>query len=446
MTVCPLDYRYGREVMKKIFDEENRLQLMLDVEAALARAHAKVGNIPEADAATITEKASTEIVKYSRVMEIEAEIQHDIMAVVKALAEQCGTAGDFVHLGATSNDIIDTTNALQHKAAVQILKDDLIALEHTIIDLAERHKHTIMVGRTHGQFAVPLTFGMKLASYALEVHRHLERLQQLEPRFVVGKMSGAVGTGAALGEHSAEIQRITMEDLGVGYEPASLQVVGRDRYSEFVALMAVISGSLEKFAVEIRNLQRSEIGEVSEAFNIEKQVGSSTMANKKNPITSENITGLARILRAYLTPSLENMPLWHERDLSNSSAERFIMPHVCILADDIIVKMTRVFANLNVSPENMLANLERTRGLVMAEPVMMALTKKGIGRQEGHELVRQVSLKAEADGTTLRQAIEANSELAALFTPEELDAVLDPKNYVGRAAEIVDEVSFIIKG
>ncbi len=445
MPVCPLDFRYGREMMKAIFDENNRLQLMLDVEAALARAHAKVGNIPQADADVITSKASIEIVKRSRVIQIEAEINHDIMSVVKAMAEQCGESGSYIHLGATSNDIIDTTTALQFKAAVEILRDDLTLLAHTLADLAEEHKDTIMVGRTHGQFAIPLTFGMKVATYALETHRHLQRLNELAPRICVGKMSGAVGTGAALGEHALNIQKLVMNNLGLQYEPASLQVIGRDRYSEFVALMAIIASSLEKFAVEVRNLQRSEIGEVSEAFDLSKQVGSSTMANKKNPITSENICGLARIVRGFLVPTLENMPLWHERDLTNSSAERFIIPHVCVLTDDLLAKTNNVFTNLSVNKENMMRNLESTRGHVMAEPVMMALTKQGMGRQEAHELVRQVSLSAEAGGKTLKEAIMENPGLSKMFPPEELDRVLDPKNYVGRASEIVDEVVATIR-
>ncbi|MBA3044749.1 MAG: adenylosuccinate lyase [Candidatus Thermoplasmatota archaeon] len=438
MQVCPLDFRYGRETMKIVFDEERRLQHMLDVEAALAAAHAKVGNISQEDARIISEKASTDFVKLDRVWEIEKSTNHDIMAMVKALTEQCGPSGDFVHLGATSNDIVDTVMAMQFKNALAIIEDDLILLQNAILDLAEKHRDTVMVGRTHGQFAVPLTFGMKMAVYAREIQRHIERLREARPRICVGKMSGAVGTGAALGKHASELQIEIMAKLGLGIEEASLQLVGRDRYVEFVSLLANISSSLEKFAVEIRNLQRSEIGEVAEAFDAEKQVGSSTMAHKRNPIKCENVCSLSKIVRGFIIPTHENVPLWHERDLTNSAAERFIIPHVSILVDDMLVKMSRVFAGLVVYPEKMLANIEASRGLIMAESVMMALVGKGIGRQEAHEMMRKLSLKAADAGAHLRNQMLADEAISQIFTPDEIDAIMDPKSYVGQAAAIVE--------
>jgi len=439
MQVCPLDFRYGREAMKQVFDEVKRLQHMLDVEAALARAHAKVGNISEEDARVISEKASTDFVKIDRVWEIEKSTNHDIMAMVKALTEQCGSSGDFVHLGATSNDIVDTVMAIQFKNALLMIEDDLIILQHAIADLADKHKKTVMVGRTHGQFAVPLTFGMKMAVYAREVQRHIDRLRESRPRICVGKISGAVGTGAALGPHSIEIQALVMSNLGLGEEEASLQLVGRDRYVEYVSLLANIASSLEKFAVEIRNLQRSEIGEVAEAFDVEKQVGSSTMAHKRNPIACENVCSLAKIVRGFVIPTYENVPLWHERDLTNSAAERFIIPHTSILVDDMLVKMSKVFSNLEVYPDKMLANIESSNGLIMAEAVMMALVGKGIGRQDAHEIMRKISMKAADSGTHLREQMLADESISQLFKPEEIDAILDPRNYIGRAVEIVEK-------
>jgi adenylosuccinate lyase len=439
MQVCPLDFRYGRDAMKQVFDEVKRLQHMLDVEAALARAHAKVGNISDEDARVISERASTDFVKIDRVWEIEKSTNHDIMAMVKALTEQCSSSGDFVHLGATSNDIVDTVMAIQFKNALLIIEDDLIVLQHAIADLAEKHKETVMVGRTHGQFAVPLTFGMKMAVYAREVQRHLDRLRESRPRICVGKMSGAVGTGAALGPHSIEIQIHVMAYLGLGEEEASLQLVGRDRYVEYVSLLANIAASLEKFAVEIRNLQRSEIGEVAEAFDAEKQVGSSTMAHKRNPIACENVCSLSKVVRGFIIPAYENVPLWHERDLTNSAAERFIIPHTSILVDDMLVKMSKVFSNLVVYPDRMLANIESSKGLIMAEAVMMAMVGKGIGRQEAHEVMRKLSLKAADSGTHLREQMLADEFMSKLFTPEEIDAILDPRNYIGRAVEIVEK-------
>jgi len=424
--------------MKQVFDENMRLQNMLHVESALARAHAAVGNINQEHAEAIAAKASVEFVKLERVWEIEKDTNHDIMAMVKALTEQCGPAGDYVHLGATSNDIVDTVMAIQLKQALSIIEDDLILLQHTIAELAEQHKGTVMVGRTHGQFAVPLTFGMKMAVYAREVQRHLDRLREARPRICVGKMSGAVGTGAALGEHADDIQIKTMEILGLGTEEASLQLVGRDRYVEYVSLLANIACSLEKFAVEVRNLQRSEIAEVAESFDVKKQVGSSTMAHKRNPITCENITGLARVARGFIIPTYENVPLWHERDLSNSAAERFTISHTSLLVDDMLVKMTRVFSGLDVFPENMLANIEKSNGLIMAEAVMMALVSKGLGRQEAHEIMRKISMQAIETKTHLREQMTLDETISQLFTPEEIDVLMDPKSYIGKAEKIVE--------
>jgi len=439
MQVCPLDFRYGREAMKLVFDEERRLQHMLDVEAALAAAHAEVGNISAKDAKAIKEKATTGFVKLERVWEIEKSTNHDIMAMVKALTEQCGHSGDFVHLGATSNDIVDTVMALQFRNALEIIEDDLILLQNALLDLAEKHKNTVMVGRTHGQFAVPLTFGMKMAVYAREVQRHLERLREARPRVCVGKMSGAVGTGAALGKHAVDIQNMVMRDLGLGVEEASLQLVGRDRYVEFISVLANISSSLEKFAVEIRNLQRSEIGEVAESFDAKKQVGSSTMAHKRNPIKCENVCSLAKIVRGFIIPTHENVPLWHERDLTNSAAERFTIPHTSILVDDMLVKMSQVFANLSVHPERMQANIEASKGLIMAEAAMIAMVGKGIGRQEAHEIMRRVSLKAADSGTHLRDQMMSDDTVKQIFKPEEIAAIMEPKNYIGQAAAIVEK-------
>ncbi len=328
MLLCPLDYRYGRKEMKVVFSEENRLRTQLLVEAALARAQAKVGNISDDAAKVISEKATTKFVKLDRVKEIESETKHDVMAVVRALSEQCGDAGKYVHLGATSNDIIDTAAALEFKEAIEIINSDVEMLIGTFSKLANEHRDTLMVGRTHGQFAIPTTFGFKISGYLMEMIRHRERLEEIKKRACVGKMSGAIGTGAGFGSEFFEIQKRVMEDLGLGTEEIATQVVSRDRYAELVGLLGLMATSCERFATEVRNLQRSEIAEVAEAFDIKKQVGSSTMAQKKNPVISENVCGLARVVRCYIAPEMENMVLWHERDLTNSSAERFIFPHV----------------------------------------------------------------------------------------------------------------------
>jgi adenylosuccinate lyase len=440
MLLCPLDYRYGRDEMKAVFSEENRLRTQLLVEVALARAHASVGNISEKDATAIATRANLEHVKLERVKEIEEKTKHDIMAMVNALSEQCGGAGRYVHLGATSNDIIDTATAIQMCIALEILEDDVLSVTNTFAGMAKKHRKTIMVGRTHGQFAVPTTFGFKIAGYLMEMMRYLDRLAEARTRVCVGKMSGAVGTSAALGPKSLEIQDAVMMELGLGVEKAATQIVCRDRYAEVISLLAQLCTSCERYATEVRNLQRSEIQEVSEAFDYKNQVGSSTMAQKKNPIVSENVCGLARIVRAFVMPSMENMVLWHERDLTNSSSERFILPHVFVLTDDVLAKTNEIFSSLVVRPDKMKENLERSQGMIMAESVMMALVGKGMGRQEAHELVREVSLKAETESKRLIDVLASSKAVKAYLSSAELSKAMDPGNYIGMAPRIVDEV------
>jgi len=439
--VCPLDFRYGRKEIKKVFGETNKLQYLLDVEAALARAHAAVGNISKKAADEISKKASVKYVTVKRVNEIEKETRHDIMAVTKALSEVCsGDAGKYVHLGATSYDIVDTANALQFAAATDLIKAQVRGLRVTLVGLAKEYKNTIMAGRTHGQYSIPITFGLKMAVYAMEVDRHLERLHECKSRLLVGKMSGAVGSGAAMGKHALKIQELAMADLKLGTEEAATQIVGRDRYIELLSVLANIASSMEKFATEIRNLQRSEIGEVSEAFEAKKQVGSSTMPQKRNPILCEQVCGLARVIRSFIIPAYENAIQWHERDLCNSSSERFILPHSLIMTDWIVFQMNKVFKNVQVYPERMRENLENSKGLPMAEAVMTKLVEKGMGRGDAHELVRTCSLKAASDNKHLLSVLLENPKVAKLLKKKELEEVMNPRNYLGVSDKIVDHV------
>ena len=439
--VCPLDYRYGREEVKEIFGEKRRLQFLLDVEAALARAHAKVGNIPQNAADEISKKASVEYVKVDRVKEIESETKHDIMAVTRALSEVCsGDAGKYIHLGATSYDIVDTANALQFADATDYIKKGLKELRKTLVDLAKKHKNTVMLGRTHGQHTIPITFGLKMAGYAMEIDRHLERMFECKNRLLVGKLSGAVGTGAALGEHALKLQETMLQDLKLGVEDVSTQIVARDRYNELIFVLCNIATSLEKFGTEIRNLQRDEIGEVAEAFEAKKQVGSSTMPHKRNPITSEQISGLARVVRGFMTPAFENSIQWHERDLCNSSSERFILPHSLILTDWIIYQTNIVFENLKIFPNRMLKNMEISKGLPMAESLMTTLINKGMGRGDAHELMRKTALKAVELDKTLKEVFLEKNEKLKLLTSGEIDGALNPYNYLGASEKIVERV------
>jgi adenylosuccinate lyase len=440
-NVCPLDYRYGREGMKAVFSEESRIQYQMNVEAALARAHASLGTISKADADEITRVARSGAVSVSRIKEIEKETRHDLMAMVKAMTEKCsGDAGKYVHLGATSNDIVDTATALQMKAAMEIVLEDVDNLICTLARLAKRERDTLEIGRTHAQFAIPITFGFKIAGYVAEMLRHRERIIQAMPRICAGKMAGAVGTGAALGENFFRIQETVMSDLGLSYEPAATQVVGRDRYTEAICILANIATSLERYCTEVRNLQRSEIGEASEYFDVAKQVGSSTMAQKRNPMNSENVCGLARVVRSMVVPTFESQVLWHERDLSNSSTERFTLPHAFILMDEILRKTEWIFDGLDVHREKMLYNIESSKGLVMAEPLMMALTRKGIGRQDAHEIIRESSMIAEDTGRHLRDVLYERKDLEGVLSKEEIAAAMDAANYVGKSREIVDNM------
>jgi adenylosuccinate lyase len=438
--ICPLDFRYGRKEMLNIFSEESRLEHLLKVEAALARAHAKLGTIPAKDAKIITEKASLKHVNLAKVKSIERETKHDLMAVVRALTKEAGSAGKYVHLGATSYDIVDTAVALQIKSAIRLLEEELSKLLNVLVSLSKKYASTIMLGRTHGQFAVPITFGLKLSVFAMEFYRHLERLHETMPRICVGKFSGAVGTGAALGEHGLKLQELVMSNLGLGTELAATQIVTRDRHIEFVSVLVNIATSVEKLATEIRNLQRSEILEVAEAFDVKKQVGSSTMAHKRNPIISENICGLARVVRGFIVPTYENAIQWHERDLANSSSERFIIPHSCVIVDEILNKLSNLLRNLEVYPETMRRNLAMAGQQIMAEAVMQALTKRGMPRDEAYSLVRAVAVDSRQSGRDFKTELLKKNKIKKLLNEKDLDAALNPVNYLGSSKSIVSKV------
>jgi adenylosuccinate lyase len=440
MPILPIDTgRYGTPEMLEVFQEENRIQKMLDVEAALAWAHCEVGNIPKKDAEKIARMASLRYVKLARVKAIENEIKHDVAALVRTLSEACGGSGAYVHLGATSYDIVDTANALQLKEAVEIVEKRLVCLRRILQEKTGKYKSTVMMGRTHGQHALPITLGFKFAVWTCEVSRQLRRLHECKDRVLVGKMSGAVGTQAGLGEHAVQIQDLVMKRLGIQAAEISTQIVQRDRYAELICFLAIVAATMENYATEIRELQRPEIGELFEAFEAEKQVGSSTMPHKRNPETCERICGLARIVRSLVAPSLENVVTWHERDLTQSSAERFIFPEACILTDYIIELMIEILSNLRVDEKQMLKNIELTQGRIMSECVMMALTKKGVNRQNAHELLRKVTLRSESEKKPFKQVLMEDEFVRKKMTEKEIDEALDPKNYLGTAVKQAEQ-------
>ncbi len=435
MAIHPIEYRYGHPEMKAVWNEENRLRKMLDVEVALARAEALIGYIPEGADEKISHGAGK--VKLERVKEIEDEIHHDVMAVVLALAEQSDDAGKWVHFGATSNDILDTATALQIKDAGLILINETGKLRSILLEMALSHKNTVCAGRTHGQIGVPTTYGLRFAIWASEIDRHIERLGQLISRATAGKMSGAVGTQAAFGKKGTQIQKKTMEILGIEAADVSNQIIQRDRHAEFVMWMANTVTTLDKICIEVRSLARSELAEVEESFG-KKQVGSSTMPHKRNPIKSEQVCGLARIVRSMVEPALLNNTLWDERDLTNSSCERIVFPESCVLADHVIRLTAGIISNLRFYPENIRKNLELLNGLNMGEAIMIELSKKGVGRQEAHEIVRQCAMSARETGIHMKDALIKNETVSKYMTESEIIRIMDPDNYIGTAVEQVE--------
>jgi len=442
MAIHPIEYRYGHAEMKSIWNEETRLSKMLSVEVALAKAQANLNYIPKGADEKINTGAKN--VKLDRVKAIEEEIHHDVMAVVLALAEQSDDAGKWIHFGATSNDILDTATALQIKDAILILRKETAKLRSTLIDTTLQHKKTVCAGRTHGQIGVPTTYGLRFAIWASEIDRHIERLDQLTSRATVGKMSGAVGTQAAFGRKGIEIQKKTMEILGIEAADVSNQIIQRDRHAEFVMWMANTVTTLDKICIEIRSLARSEIAEVEESFG-KKQVGSSTMPHKRNPIKSEQVCGLARIVRAMVEPELLNNTLWDERDLTNSSCERIVFPESCVLTDHVIRLTSTIIQNLRFYPENIRKNMNLLNGLNMGEAIMIDLSKKGVGRQEAHEIVRQCAMSARESGIHMKDALIRNEIVSKYLTQGEIIQLMDPDNYIGTAVEQVESLAAKLK-
>jgi adenylosuccinate lyase len=439
LPILPIDTgRYGTPEMKRIFEEETRVQRMLDVEAALAWAHAEVGDIPRKDAEKIAAMASTKYVKLSRIKEIEREIKHDIASLVRALAEACGPSGAYVHLGATSYDIVDSATALQLEEALGLIEKRLSNLEKILMEKTLQYRNTLMMGRTHGQHALPITLGFKFAVWMREISRHIQRLRQCKERVLVGKMSGAVGVQAGLGQHAMKIQELVMQRLGIEHAEISTQIVQRDRHAELVCLLAMIGSTLDNFATEIRQLQRPEIGELFESFDLEKRVGSSTMPHKRDPETCETVCGLARIVRSLVIPTLENVVTWHERDLTQSSAERFIIPETCILVDHMLFLMNNIVANLYVDEQRMLKNTELTQGRAMSEAVMIALARKGMSRQEAHERLRKLAIKSEMEKRDFSEILLEDKVVSEELSEKEVDEALNPRNYLGTVLEQVE--------
>ena len=441
MAIHPIEFRYGTPEMKRIWEQENKQQRMLDIESALAQAEGELGIIPKEFADEIKAKANTKFVTVERVSEIEAETKHDIASLSKGLSEVCeGEAGEYVHFGATSNDIVDSSNSLLLKDSIEVLEEKIERLTKIILKLAEENKMKVCIGRTHGQHALPTTYGMKFAIWADELHRQYDRLQHAKDNVCLGMMDGAVGTTAALGTQGWEVHKKVSEILGLKPAPITNQVLQRDNHVEFVATLANIATTLSKIALEVRNLQRTEIQELGEFFDPEKQVGSSTMPHKMNPITAERICGVARLVKSYVNAAMENNPLWHERDLTNSSCERIMFPEACILTDYILNLTIKLMNNLIFYDENIERNLNFTNGLIMAERLMAELTRAGMGKQTAYGVARKNAIKANKEKLLLADLILEDPDASQFLTKEDVERIMDPHTYIGSAPIIVDEI------
>lgn len=423
--------------MKAVWSEENRFAAIVKSEVALAKAQAKHGMIPIDASEDIAAKAKT--ASLERAKEIENEINHDMMSIVRAVTEVCGDSGRWIHYGATSNDILDTATGIQVKESLFLIEAKLRALLAILLKRADETKNLVCAGRTHGQIGVPTTYGLRFAIWASEVGRHIERLEQLRPRVAVGQMTGAVGTMAAMGDKGYEVMVSMMEYLELYPVDVSNQIIQRDRYAEYFMLLANIATTLDKIGIEIRMMQRSEIGEMEESFG-KMQVGSSTMPHKRNPIKSEQVCGLARIVRSFVEPSLLNNTLWDERDLTNSSCERVTFPESSILADHILAVMIKVLDGVKINEANIRRNLNLLHGVNMAESVMIELTKSGMDRQEAHELIRVSSMTAIEVQRPLAGILMENETVAKYLSEERINELLDPENYIGTAVWQVENV------
>jgi adenylosuccinate lyase len=406
--------RYSRPEMRELWSDERKFQIWLEIEILACEAMAELGEIPRADAAAIRERAKFSV---AEINEIEKRTNHDVIAFLENVATSVGPAARWIHQGLTSSDLLDTTLAVQLSAAAKILADDIARLREVVGKRAREFKTTPMIGRSHGIHAEPITFGLKLALMFDEFGRAAERLAQTAERIRVGKLSGAVGTHAHL---DPRIEKRVCEKLGLRPAALSTQIIQRDRHAEFSTTLALIASSVDRWATELRHLQRTEVLEVEEFFG-EGQKGSSAMPHKRNPITSERLSGLARVVRGNAVAALENVALWHERDISHSSAERIILPDSCTLVDYMLVRLTDLIDRLLVYPDNMLRNLGLTKGLYFSQSILLALTRAGAERQTAYEAVQRAAMKTWQGDTPFAENAKAEPEIAARLTPNEIE-------------------------
>jgi len=422
--------RYTLPEMGNLWTEAYKLKTWLQVEIAVCEAQAELGYIPQEAAETIKAKANFDP---QRVLEIEAEVRHDVIAFLTNVNEYVGDAGRYIHLGLTSSDVLDTALALQLVASLDVLLTWIENLVQALRYQAQQHRDTVMVGRSHGIHAEPITFGFKLAGWLAEVLRHRDRLVRLRRDVAVGKISGAVGTYANI---DPQVEALACQKLGLQPDTASTQVISRDRHADYAQTLALLAASIERFAVEIRNLQRTDVLEVEEFF-AKGQKGSSAMPHKRNPIRSERLTGMARILRGHAVAALENVALWHERDISHSAVERVILPDMAILSHFMLVEMTDLVKHLLVYPENMRRNMNLYGGVIFSQRVMLALVEKGMSREDAYAIVQSCAHQAwNTDSGNFAEKIRQDPRVSEKLSPTEIDACFDPQQHLKHLDQI----------
>ena len=425
--------RYTRPEMGRIWEDQNKFRIWLEIEILACEAQAKLGLVPPQAVETIRSKAKFDV---DRILDIEKEVKHDVIAFLTNVGEYVGADSRFIHLGMTSSDVLDTSLAVQMKQSAELILRGLEGLKNILAKRAKEFKHTVMIGRTHGIHAEPTTFGLKLALWYAETQRNIERLQAALKSVSVGKVSGAVGTYQHI---DPSVEKHVCEKLGLQPDSISTQVVQRDRHAEFMNTLAVCGCSLEKFATEIRHLQKTEVLEVEEQFT-KGQKGSSAMPHKRNPITCERIAGLSRVLRGNAVAAMENVALWHERDITHSSVERVTIPDSCILLDYMTAEFTKVVENLAVYPDHMQENLDATQGLIFSQEVLLALTKKGMKREDAYRLVQEKAMTVWQNGKDFKTLLMSSEEVNKTLSEKELDELFDAKRSLKQVDYIFNKV------
>jgi len=433
VSICPLEYRYGSEEMRKILCRESFLERLVEVELALIKALEEVGIAPKGCSGEIAKLRGR--IKPKDIDELEKKLGHDIASLAILLAELSGECGKYVHLGATSYDIVDTAWALVLRDALKIIKRKLKEVIEKLTKLSRKYENLLMVGRTHGQHALPITFGFKLANYVYEFSRSYERISELEERLIKCKMSGAVGTMAAWGDKGLQVEYYVCKELNLKPHLISTQIAPRDGFAELISSLAILGSQLDRLALEIRELSRPEISEITITY---AKIGSSTMPHKKNPTVAERISGLAKVVRALAITAFENIPLMHERDLTNSSSERIIIPHTLLIVDQMLTDTLNMISNLNVSSKAMKRNLEVLHGVIMSECLMTKLVlKANMYRHKAHELLTQLSNKALAEKRSFKEVV-LESNVSSMLPVEDIEECFNYEAYLGKYRELIE--------